>query len=120
MKLTSGLLCFLMSSVAFAEAAPEGAAMQGMSSSVLMFGGLFVLMYFMMIRPQSKKAKEHRDLISNLKQGDEVITTGGFIGKISKLGDQFIVLGLSEGVEVTIQKQAVAGDLPNGTLGSAK
>ena len=87
-------------------------------SSMLMFGVIFVMFYFLMIRPQSKKQKEHRDLIGKLTNGDEVITTGGILGKISKVTDNFFILTISEGVNVPVQKQAIANALPKGTIKS--
>jgi len=129
MRLINKLLYFLIytlyycfiSETAIANSTNESGHMQGsMTSSFIMFGGLFLLMYFIMIRPQSKKAKEHKELINNLKEGDEVMTTSGFLGKVNKIGEQFIVLSLDEGVQVIIQKHAVASAVPKGTLGSIK
>lgn len=84
--------------------------------SLIMMVAIFVLFYFMLIRPQSKKAKEHRDLISRLKKGDEIITSGGLLAKVIALDDQYIKVSLAEGVEVNIQKGAVITVLPKGTL----
>ncbi len=85
-----------------------------------MFGAIIVMMYFMMIRPQSKRAKEHKKLISELAIGDEILTTGGVLGVVSKLNDNFLKVTIAEGVDVTIQKQAIANALPKGTLKSIK
>ncbi len=85
-------------------------------SSFIMLGGFFAIFYFMLWRPQSKRAKEQKQMISSLAKGDEVVTSGGILGKVSKITDAFVVLTLSEGVEVLVQKQAVAGCLPKGTI----
>lgn len=87
-------------------------------SSLVMFGALFAMMYFMMIRPQSKKAKEHRNMLAAITKGDEVVTQGGMLGKISRDAGSFFILTLSEGVEVPVQKQSIVQVLPKGTLNS--
>ena len=76
------------------------------------------MFYFMLIRPQTKKAKEHRELLSRLKKGDEIITSGGLLAKIVNLNEQYIKISLTEGVEINIQKGAVVTVLPKGTLKS--
>lgn len=86
--------------------------------SFLMLGAIFVLFYFMLIRPQNKRAKEHRELISKLKKGDEIITSGGMLAKIVSLDDQFVKISLADGVEVVMQRQAISSVLPKGTLKS--
>ena len=93
-----------------------GAAAGGGMSSLVVFGAMFVMMYFLMIRPQSKRAKEHRNLLSSLTKGDEVITQGGLLGKIERDAGTFFILSLSEGVEVPVQKQSIVQLLPKGTL----
>lgn len=77
---------------------------------------LVAFMYLMVIRPQSKRAKEQKALMSNLKKGDEIVTIGGILGKIEKINDNFIVISVAEGVEITIQKNAIANILPKGTI----
>ena len=77
---------------------------------------LFGILYFMMIRPQMKKAKEHKALVAALAKGDEVVTQAGIAGRIAKVGDDFISVEIAEKVEVQIQKSAVALVLPKGTL----
>ena len=96
----------------------DTAKQSGMSGQIIMIAVLFGGMYFLMIRPQSKRAKEHSNLLAGLVKGDEVVTTGGLVGKINKVVDQFLILIIAEGVEVTVQKQAVAFVLPKGTLKS--
>lgn len=79
---------------------------------------LIVVFYFLLIRPQSKRAKEHRALIEAVSVGDEVITNGGIIGRVSRLKDNFVVLELTKGMEVTMQKGSIASVLPKGTIDS--
>ena len=79
---------------------------------------IVAFMYFFAIRPQQKRAKEHRELVGKLAKGDEVLTNGGLLGKITKVTDDFVVLALDENVVVTIQKSAVSGTMPKGTMKS--
>ncbi|MDX1452076.1 MAG: preprotein translocase subunit YajC [Oleiphilaceae bacterium] len=85
---------------------------------LIFFGGFILIFYFLMWRPQSKRAKEHRNLVSGLSKGDEVVTSGGVAGKVTKVTDDFVMLEVAEGVEMKIQKVAVASALPKGTLKS--
>ena len=111
------LLDFLISPAA-AQAAAPGAAPSPVPSIVMMVA-LFGIMYFLMIRPQMKRAKEHRDLISKLAKGDEVITSGGIAGRVDDLGDNFITVEVAEGVRLKLQRAAIVAVLPKGTLKSA-
>ena len=79
---------------------------------------MFVLLYFLMIRPQMKRAKETKQMIEALQKGDEVITAGGVVGRISKLGDQYMTLEIAPNTEITVQRGAVQTLLPKGTLKS--
>jgi preprotein translocase subunit YajC len=79
---------------------------------------MFVVLWFLMIRPQMKKAKDHKALIEALAKGDEVVTGGGMVGRITKVGDGYVNVEIAEGTEVLVQKQAVALVLPKGTLKS--
>ena len=106
-------------SSAFAQTAPAAAAggdMQSTLMSMLPLLLMFVVLYFVMIRPQMKKQKEHRAMIDALAKGDEVVTAGGFLGKVSKLGDAYVGIELANGVEVQMQRSAVVLVLPKGTL----
>lgn len=92
-------------------ASPEGGFFQ--------FGLLivmFVVFYFLLIRPQSKRAKEHKKLVTELAKGDEVVTSGGIMGKVTKVVDEFVVVEVANNLEVKIQKQNVTASLPKGTL----
>ncbi len=77
---------------------------------------IFVVFYFLLIRPQSKKAKEHRQMVEALAKGDEVVTNGGLLGKVTKIGDNFVDLELADGVTVKLQRHAVANLMPKGTI----
>jgi len=77
---------------------------------------MFVVLYFVMIRPQMKKAKEHKAMIEALAKGDEVVTAGGLLGKIAKIGESYVGVELASGVEVQMQRSAVVQVLPKGTL----
>jgi len=79
---------------------------------------MFVVLYFLMVRPQMKRAKEHKALVDALAKGDEVVTQGGIAGRVAKVGDNYISLEVAEGVEVQVQKPAVQLVLPKGSLKS--
>ena len=102
-------------SSAFAQAAPSGdPGYIGLLPIVLMF----VLLYFLMIRPQMKRAKEAKAMIEALQKGDEVVTAGGIVGRISKMGEQYVSLEIAPDTEINVQKGAVQVLLPKGTLKS--
>jgi len=107
-------------SSAFAQTAPAAATaggdMQSSLMSMLPLLLMFVVLYFVMIRPQMKKQKEHKAMIDALAKGDEIITAGGFLGKVSKLGDSFLSIEVANGVEVQMQRSAVVQVLPKGTI----
>jgi len=77
---------------------------------------MFVVLYFVMIRPQLKRQKEHKAMVEALAKGDEVVTAGGFLGKVSKIGDTYVGVELADGVEVQMQRSAVVQVLPKGTI----
>jgi len=99
-----------------ATAAAAGGDMQSTLMSMLPLLLMFAVLYFVMIRPQMKKQKEHRAMIDALAKGDEVVTAGGMLGKVSKIGDAYIGVELTAGVEVQLQRSAVIQVLPKGTL----
>ncbi|WP_223905428.1 preprotein translocase subunit YajC [Rhodoferax lithotrophicus] len=106
-------------SSAIAQTAPAAAAGGDMQSSLMGMLPLvlmFVVLYFVMIRPQMKKAKEHKAMIDALAKGDEVATAGGVLGKVTKLGDTFIHIEVASGVEVLLQRSAVVQVLPKGSI----
>ncbi len=101
---------------AWAQSAP---AQQGNQYGFLLMMGLFfVIFYFMLIRPQSKRAKEHRAMLSALAAGDEVVTGGGLLGKVVDVEDSLITLEIASGVQVKVQKMQVTSLMPKGTLKS--
>ena len=77
---------------------------------------MFVVLWFLMIRPQMKKAKEHKTMVEALAKGDEIVTQGGVAGRITKVGDNFIGVEVADNIEIMVQRQAVATVLPKGTL----
>jgi preprotein translocase subunit YajC len=79
---------------------------------------IFILFFFMIIRPQMKQAKEHRNMIASLQKGDEVVTGGGIVGKITKVTDTFVSVEIAENTEITVQKHAIQSALPKGTIKS--
>ncbi len=101
-----------------AQAAPAAGAQSGGMSMIIMMVVLFGLMYFMMIRPQMKRQKEHRALISALAKGDEVVTNGGLAGRVEEVGETFITVEIAANVKVKLQKGAVQQVLPKGSLKS--
>ena len=106
-------------SSAFAQTAPAAAAGGDMTSSLmsmLPLALLFVVLYFIMIRPQMKKQKEHRAMIDALAKGDEVVTAGGMLGKVSSISDSHIGVQIDNGVDVQMQRSAVVQVLPKGTI----
>ncbi len=96
-------------------ASPEAAAGGGYGSIILLLA-FVAIFYFLLWRPQSKRAKEHRELVSNLTKEDEVVTSGGLTGKITDVADDFITLAIADNVEIKVQKSAISTILPKGTL----
>ena len=86
--------------------------------NIIMLGGFVLIFYFLLIRPQNKRRKEHQELVSSLNKGDEVVTAGGVVGTITKVEDDFVKVQVSDAVEMRIQKSAVGATLPKGTLKS--
>ncbi len=102
-------------SSAFAQTAAAGDT-QSSLMSMLPLVLMFVVLYFVMIRPQMKRSKEHRAMIEALAKGDEVATAGGVLGKVTKLGDAYLGVEIASGVEVQLQRSAVVQVLPKGTI----
>lgn len=101
---------------ALAEAAPAAAGLSDPLASLILPIGLVVLFYFFLIRPQSKRHKEHKALISGLQKGEEIVTTGGLLGKVTAVGENFITLEISKDVSIKVQKNAVQSIMPKGTI----
>jgi preprotein translocase subunit YajC len=109
----------LFISSAFAQTAPAAAGGGDMLSSLgsmLPLVLMFVVLYFVMIRPQMKRQKEARAMIDALAKGDEVATSGGMLGKITQIGDQYLTVEIAKGVEVQVQRSAVVQVLPKGVI----
>ena len=105
---------------AHAQDAAAGAPQQpGALETFLPLIVLFVIFYFLLIRPQSKRAKEHKSMVEALAKGDEVVTNGGILGKVTNVGEDFLTVEVSEGTEVKVQRQMVASVMPKGTIKSA-
>jgi preprotein translocase subunit YajC len=102
---------------AMAQAAPAaGPGLEGLLFPI----ALIAIFYFLLIRPQAKRAKEHRKLVEALAKGDEVITQGGLLGRVTEVGDSFATVEIAEGTEVRVQKTAVASVMPKGTYRQAE
>ena len=98
---------------AWAQQAPQQPSLW---MNLLPLLALFVVFYFILIRPQTQRAKKHRDMLAGLTRGDEVVTTGGMAGRIVEIGDSFVELEIADKVVVKVQKQALGAILPKGTL----
>lgn len=101
---------------AYAQAAPSAGSFL---TNIFPLIAIFAIFYFLLIRPQMKRAKEHRQLVAQLSKGDEVITNGGLLGKITDVSETFVTLELADNVQIKLQRQAVANVMPKGTIKSA-
>ncbi len=102
---------------AFAQGASASTGSQ--VAPLLVMVVFIVIFYFLLIRPQQKKAKEHQSLVSKLSTGDEVVTNGGLLGRVTDVGEHFVTLEIAEGVRVKVQKFQISALMPKGTLKSA-
>ena len=107
-----------MISLAHAQTAGAAADPTGGLMGLLPMILMFIVLWFLMIRPQMKKAKEHKSLLETLAKGDEVVTQGGLVGKITKVGDSYVTVEIATGTEVVVQKPAITLVLPKGSLKS--
>lgn len=105
----------LFISDAWAQTGDAGGGLLGLLPFVL----IIVVFYFLLIRPQQKRTKQHREMVTNLKKGDEVVTNGGTLGRITDVGENFITLEVAEGIQVKVQNQAVQTMMPKGTIKDA-
>lgn len=110
------ILSFFISD-AYAQAAPAGRPGPGVFDMALI-AAMFIGLYFILIRPQQKRVKEHKAMTEALAKGDEVVTNGGMLGRITKAGDTFITLEIASGVEIQVQRQAIHSLMPKGTYKS--
>ena len=102
-----------------ASAHAQDAAQPGGLMSFLPLIIIFVIFYFLLIRPQMKRAKEHKKLVAELGNGDEVVTNGGLLGRITNAGESFVTVELADNVQVKVQRHAIASIMPKGTIKSA-
>ncbi len=108
---------FLINS-AYAQTAGGAPAQQSPWTSFIFLGGFILIFYFMLIRPQSKRAKEHKALVEQLAKGDEVMTAGGILGKVTAVDEHYIAIAVTDNVELKMQKSSVSAVLPKGTIKS--
>ncbi|MDN6179468.1 MAG: preprotein translocase subunit YajC [Halomonas subglaciescola] len=101
-----------------ANAQDAGGAAGGGIAQIVMLVGFVVIFYFLLWRPQAKRAKQHKQLIGNLDKGDEIVIGGGLVGRITKVSDEFLSIEIADGTTVNVQKSAVAAVLPKGTIKS--
>ena len=104
----------LLFSTAYAQEAAASAP--SLTSNLVLFGGMFLLMYLIIFRPQSKRAKAQKAMESDISKGDEVMTAGGILGKVTKVSDEYIAVLVAENVELKMQKSSVVAALPKGTI----
>ena len=102
-----------------ASAHAQDAAQPGGLMSFLPLIIIFVIFYFLLIRPQMKRAKEHKKLVSELANGDEVVTNGGLLGRVTNVGESFVTVELADNVQIKVQRHAIASVMPKGTVKSA-
>ncbi len=100
--------------------AQSGGGAGGGLLGLLPMVAIFVIFYFLLIRPQQKKAKQHRAMVADLDKGDEIVTNGGVLGKITGTDDNFVAVDIADGVTIRVQRQAVAQMMPKGTFKSSK
>ena len=103
---------FISDALAAAAPAAEPDPLMGFLPLIL----IFVVFYFLLIRPQTKKAKEHKALVEGLAKGDEVVTSGGILGKVTQVGENFVLVEAASGVELRVQRQAITALMPKGTI----
>ena len=106
---------FISDAYAQAESAEEGSGLIGALLPLILFLGIF---WFLLLRPQQKRQKEHKTMVQALKKGDEVVTNGGLLGKVTKVGDAFVSIEIAQGQEVNIQRVAIQSLMPKGTIKS--
>lgn len=118
MQLLNDITNFFISNAHAANTAPAAQSPQSSTSFFVMMAVLIFFMYFAIWRPQSKRAKEQRQLLTSLTKGDEVVTAGGILGTLTKVMDNYVGLMLADNIEIIVQKASVASILPKGTIKS--
>ena len=114
------LTAFALTFSGLALADAPAAEPMGVMGQLVFLGGFLVIFYFLLWRPQSKRAKDHKNLIVSLEKGNEVVTAGGILGKITKITDDFVVIEVSDNVSLPVQKTAISAMLPKDTLKGLK
>lgn len=108
---------FLMIPTLASAGSPAGTTQSpSMMSNIFLLVGFVLIFYFMLIRPQSKRAKEQQALLSNIAKDDEIIINGSILAKVKQVKDQYLVVAIAEGIEIKVQKQAVSASVPKGTI----
>ena len=97
------------------DAWAQGADAGGSLFSLLPLVVIFVLFYFLLIRPQQKRAKQHKEMVAALKKGEDIVTNGGLLGKVTEVSDNFVTVEVSSGLNVRIQRQSISQVMPKGT-----
>lgn len=108
-----------MSLISDAQAQTAGGSSPGAGLQMLLLPLMLVVFYFLLIRPQQKRAKEHQAMLAKVAAGDEVVTSGGILGKVTEVGDSFLTIEISDGVRIKVQKAQVSQLVPKGTYKSA-
>ena len=108
------ILDFFIASAHAQDGSPAGGLMSFLPLIII-----FVIFYFLLIRPQMKRAKDHKKLVAELGNGDEVVTNGGLLGRISNVGESFITVEVADNVQIKVQRHAIANVMPKGTIKSA-
>jgi preprotein translocase subunit YajC len=108
------ILDFFIASAHAQDAAPQGGLMSFLPLIVI-----FIIFYFLLIRPQMKRAKEHKKLVQQLSTGAEVVTNGGLLGRITKVDESFVTVEFADNVQIKVQKHAIASVMPKGTIKAA-
>lgn len=112
-------MSFFISEV-FAEGAPAAASTSDPMTGMLFFVGMIVIFYFLLIRPQQKRTKEHRKMVEAIGKGDEIVTNGGVLGKIVEVGEQYLTIEIASNVQIKLQRTAISTVLPKGSLGAVE
>jgi len=107
---------FIQDALAATDAAGSQPAGGDATFSIVMLVVMIIIFYFLLWKPQSKRAKEHRNLVQNLQTGDEIVTSGGIYGKITRVEEKFLLVSIADGTEIRLQKSAVSSVLPKGSI----
>lgn len=118
MTVPDNILSFIISSAHAADPAPAAGPASGLMSFLPLII-IFIIFYFLLIRPQSKRAKEHREMVAKLAKGDEVVAGGGILGRVTDVSETYLTIEVADGVAIKVQRHAVTQVLPKGTVKDA-